>query len=103
MYLGKPVIATNWSAPAEYLNESNGAPVRYRLITLDRNHGPYSKGQTWADPDLVHAAEWMQRLATDRALGLRLGEAARATIERLFSNEAVGARYQQRLEAIASW
>lgn len=103
MYLGKPVIATDWSATAEYLNATNGAPVRAPLITIDRNHGPYAKGQTWAEPDIDHAAEWMQRLFKDRALGERLGAAARQTIEREFSLKAVGVRYRRRLETIASW
>lgn len=103
MYLGKPVIATDWSATSEYLNATNGAPVPATLVTLEKNHGPYAKGQTWANPDLDAAARWMQRLFSDRALGERLGAAARATIEREFSLKAIGARYQRRLEAIASW
>ncbi|HEU5080000.1 MAG TPA: glycosyltransferase family 4 protein [Opitutaceae bacterium] len=103
MYLGKPVIATNWSATAEFLNESNGAPVRFTLKTLERNYGPYAKGQTWAEADVAHAAEWMKRLFEDRALAERLGAAARATIERQYSLKAIGERYRARLEAIASW
>lgn len=103
MYLGKPVIATDWSATAEFVDETNGCPVRARLITLERNHGPYAKGQTWADPETDHAAEWMQRLFADRALGERLGAAARRTIEEKFAPAAIGARYRRRLEAIAGW
>ncbi len=103
MYLGKPVIATDWSATAEYLDSTNGAPVRAKLMTLDRSHGPYSKGQSWADPDLDHAAEWMQRLARDRALGAELGKHAQAKIERDYSRRAIGERYRRRLDAIASW
>src|SRR4051812_22612709 len=96
MFLGKPVIATDWSGTAELLDEGNGCPVRCALVTLDRNHGPYAKGQTWADPEVDHAAEWMQRLAGDDALGRRLGAAARATIEEKFSPAAIGARYRRR-------
>jgi glycosyltransferase involved in cell wall biosynthesis len=103
MYLGKPVIATDWSATAEYLNTENGCPVRAKLVTLERSHGPYSKGQIWADPDVAHAAEWMQRLYHDRTLAARLGAAARETVEKRFSPEVIGARYRRRLEAIASW
>jgi glycosyltransferase involved in cell wall biosynthesis len=103
MYLGKPVIATHWSATAEYLNESNGCPVRAQLVTLDRNHGPYAKGQTWAEPDIDQAAAWMVRLFQDPALGVRLGAAGRQTMESRFSPAAIGARYRQRLDAIASW
>lgn len=103
MYLGKPVIATDWSGSAEFVHAGNGCPVRCSLVTLDRNHGPYARGQTWADPDPAHAAEWMVRLTQDRALAARLGDAARATIEERFSPAAIGARYRRRLEAIAGW
>src|SRR3954463_11057233 len=51
MYLGKPVISTNWSATAEFVDETNGCPVRAPLVTLAENHGPYAKGSTWANPD----------------------------------------------------
>jgi glycosyltransferase involved in cell wall biosynthesis len=103
MYLGKPVISTDWSGTAEFVTADNGCPVRCELVTLDRNHGPYSRGQIWAAPAVDHAAEWMQRLFHDRELGQRLGNAARVTIEKNYSPGAIGARYRQRLEAIASW
>ncbi|MEI6107118.1 MAG: glycosyltransferase family 4 protein [Opitutae bacterium] len=103
MYLGKPVISTDWSASAEFVHEGNGCPVRYTLVKLDRSHGPYSKGQTWAEPDIAHAAEWMQRLFADRSLGLTLGASARVTMEQKFSPAAIGVRYRRRLEAIAGW
>lgn len=103
MYLGKPAVSTDWSGSAEFVGAGNGCPVRCALVTLDRNHGPYAKGQTWADPDLDHAADWMRRLAGDDALRGRLGAAARATIEAKFSPAAIGALYRQRLESIASW
>jgi hypothetical protein len=77
--------------------------VRAPLITLTENHGPYAKGQTWADPDIGHAATHMRTLFTDRALCARLGAAARATIAEKFSPAAIGARYRRRLEAIAGF
>jgi len=103
MYLGKPVISTDWSATAEFITPATGCPVRATTVTLDRNHGPYAKGQTWAEPDTGHAAEWMNRLVADRALAASLGAAAQAAIERDFSPAAIGARYRRRLEAIAGW
>ena len=103
MYLGKPVISTDWSGTAEYVSTTNGCPVRCALVTLDRDHGPYAKGQTWAEPDVDHAAEWMSRLFADRALARSLGSAARVTIEERFSPAIIGARYKRRLETIAGW
>ncbi|HVU35680.1 MAG TPA: glycosyltransferase family 4 protein [Opitutaceae bacterium] len=103
MYLGKPVIATNWSATAEYVTPENGCPVRARLVTLEQNHGPYAKGSTWADPDADHAAEHMRRLFADRELAARLGAAAQQTITTRFSPIAIGTRYRRRLECIAAF
>jgi glycosyltransferase involved in cell wall biosynthesis len=103
MLLGKPVISTDWSATAEFVHAGNGCPVRAPLVTLDRSHGPYSKGSTWADPDPDHAAEHMRALFTDRTLAARLGAAAQATIRTQYSPAAIGARYRQRLEQIASF
>jgi glycosyltransferase involved in cell wall biosynthesis len=102
MYLGKPVISTDWSATAEFVTHANGCPVRARLVALDRNHGPYAKGQFWADPDVDDAAAHMRRLFSDRTLCARLGAAARATIEERFSPAVIGARYRRRLETIAA-
>lgn len=101
MYLGKPVIATDWSASAEFVNETNGCPVRCSEVVLERSYGPYGKGSRWAEPDIEHAAWWMQRLYGDRALAKRLGDEARKTIETRFSPAVIGARYRKRLEAIA--
>ncbi len=103
MFLGKPVIATDWSATAEFITSENGCPVRAKVVTLDRNHGPYAKGGTWAEPDIAHAADWMRRLSADPGLARRLGAAARATIESRFAPAVIGARYRQRLEYIATF
>lgn len=103
MLLGKPVISTDWSATAEFVHASNGCPVRAKLIALDRNHGPYRRGSTWADPDPSHAAEHMQILFSDRALGAKLGAAAQETMRTRFSPSIIGARYRQRLEQIAAF
>ncbi|HXN34752.1 MAG TPA: glycosyltransferase [Opitutaceae bacterium] len=102
MYLGKPVIATDWSATSEYLNAGNGLPVRYSLVELQESHGPYSKGSTWAEPDIGHAAQLMREIASSPAQASNIGSAARRTIEERFSPTVIGALYRRRLEAIAS-
>lgn len=102
MYLGKPVIATNWSANAEYLDDSNACPVPARLITLERTIGPYARGQTWADPAIDEAAAAMRRLFEEPELRERLGAAARTTIEARFAPVVIGERYKKRLAAIVA-
>jgi len=71
------------------------------LIALDRSHGPYARGQIWADPDVDHAAEQMRRIYSDTELQARLGRAARIRIEERFSPALIGDRYRRRLEAVA--
>ncbi|MBE2215922.1 MAG: glycosyltransferase [Opitutaceae bacterium] len=103
MFLGKPVVSTDWSATAEFVTADNGCPVRASIIELTENHGPYTKGQRWADPEIEHAAWHMRRLVEDRALRERLGAAAAATIRHEFSPERIGAMYAERLRAMALW
>jgi glycosyltransferase involved in cell wall biosynthesis len=101
MYLGKPVISTDWSATAEFVDRSNGYPVSYSLSELTENHGPYARGATWAEADVGHASELMRKVVSDPVDAARIGAAARRTIEERFSPAVVGARYRRRLEAIA--
>src|SRR5262249_33541663 len=68
MGMGKPVIATNYSANVDFMNEGNSLPVRYRLVPIERTAGPYRRGAIWADPDVGHAAEQMRRVVEDRDL-----------------------------------
>jgi glycosyltransferase involved in cell wall biosynthesis len=75
--------------------------VRYRLLPLEKNHGPYGKGQIWAEADPDHAADWMRRLHADAGLCAQLGASAHATIVARFSPKVIGARYRKRLEGIA--
>ena len=103
MYLGKPVISTDWSATAEFVRPSNGCPVRCKVVPIEKTHGPYVKGQLWAEPDIAHAAEWMRLLFTDPALAASLGSAAKMTIETEFSPAVIGAKYRRRLESIATF
>jgi GT2 family glycosyltransferase/glycosyltransferase involved in cell wall biosynthesis len=103
MYLGKPVITTDWSGTAEFVNVTNGCPVNYRLLTLDCDYGPYLRGQTWADPDIDQAAHWMRSLVDDRSFRESLGRRAATDIRRSFSPKTIGRRYQRRLESFSLW
>lgn len=103
MLLGKPVISTDWSATAEFVDETCGCPVRCQLVELKETHGPYAKGQIWAEPDVAHAAEWMRRLVDDPALARRLAAAARERIQQRFAPAVIGARYQRRLATFTLW
>jgi glycosyltransferase involved in cell wall biosynthesis len=79
MLLGKPVVATDWSATLEFMDEGCAALVRSRLVAVEDPRGVYAiRDAAWADPDLRHAADWLRRLADDPVLRRSLGEAGRA-------------------------
>jgi glycosyltransferase involved in cell wall biosynthesis len=80
MYLGKPVIATNWSSNIEFMNAEVACMVEYALIEIDHDVGPYKKGTRWADPDVSNAARYINRLYSDPALRATLGGKAAAHI-----------------------
>jgi len=94
------VVATNWSGNVDYMRPGNSMPVDYRLITLQEDHGPYLRGQIWADPDIDHAARAMRELVANPQLAAELGAKARFTIEEEFSPAAVGRMIRRRLSAI---
>ena len=100
MLLGKPVIATDYSANTDFMTAANSFPVRYRLVPIERDHGPYRAGWRWAEPDEEHAAEQMRTVFTDRELARRVGDRAREDVRRELSNAAVGRILRRRLERI---
>ena len=78
---GTPCIATNWSANTEFMNADVACMVDYTLVTLNHEVGPYKQGSHWAEPDVVQAAEYMQKLFEDREYGRQMAEKAKAFIE----------------------
>jgi glycosyltransferase involved in cell wall biosynthesis len=101
MYLGKPVIGTDWSGNRDFMDATNSCPVRCSLVRLDEDHGPYNRGQVWADPDIEHAAWYMRRILHERAWAQELAQRGQDTIRSRFSPQAVGRLYAERLSALA--
>lgn len=68
---GVPTIATNWSAPAEYLNDYDHAfPLPFRMTPYrDMLRHYRSDGLSWAEADVIAAAHILKTLAhaNDRA------------------------------------
>jgi glycosyltransferase involved in cell wall biosynthesis len=100
MYLGKPVIATGWSGNMDFMNINNSLPVNYALVELDNDCMHYPKGSVWADPDLDHAAEQMQKVVNDTNWGTSIGLNAAREMRNNFSAKSVGHFMVDRLQAI---
>lgn len=97
MYLGKPVIGTNWSGNVDFMNEHNSCLVDYSLVNLGKDYGPYKAYQHWAEPNISHAAEYMKRLYFDPEYYKFIAKNGKDTIRMDFSPSIVGAKIKQRL------
>lgn len=102
MFLGKPVIATNWSGNTEFMRQDNSLPVNYTLVKIAKDIGVYRAGQMWAEADVDHAAALMAQVVADPSLRARISKEARRTMREEFSPAVIGQRIQARLAYIQS-
>jgi glycosyltransferase involved in cell wall biosynthesis len=100
MYLGKPVIATNWSGNVDFMNENNSSLVDFTLKNIEENYGPYIKDQQWAEPEIDHAAFLMKQMVDDIDYANRIGLQAKKTILIKYSPKNIGRIYKIRLNQI---
>jgi glycosyltransferase involved in cell wall biosynthesis len=100
MACGKPVVSTTYSGPRDFFDQNNGYPVRFELVELQEDHGPYPRGSHWAEPDEGHAAAEMRRLVADKDERGRLAARARRDLEERYSFEAVGKNLLRRIEEV---
>lgn len=100
MALGKPVVATAYSGPRDFLDESTGYPVRWRPSVLRAALPPYPAETRWAEPDEEHAVDSLARVVSDRAESRRRAEAGRRRMESSYSLEGAGRRVAERLDEL---
>lgn len=110
MALGKPVIATGYSSNMDFMTEANSFPVRYRLREItaaDHADQPlfrqmYAAGQSWAEPELEHAADLMRYVIDHPEEARSRAAQAKNDLATGWSYEAVGKRMGERFRELAS-
>jgi len=102
MALGKPVIATGFSANLDFMTAENSYLVRHRETLVGPEGENYPAHGTWAEPDLDHAAQLMREVWEDPAQARDRGERAQREIAEHFSLEAVGQVARERLKRLAA-
>ncbi|WP_286137019.1 glycosyltransferase [Bacillus sp. 7894-2] len=100
MYLGKPVIVTNWSGNTDFTKPHNSFLVNFTLSKISKDHGPYHADQLWAEPDISHAATLMKTIAGNQQHARRIGVQGKKTIVRKFSPLTVGNMYKEHLKRL---
>jgi glycosyltransferase involved in cell wall biosynthesis/tetratricopeptide (TPR) repeat protein len=95
MACGKPVIGTEWSGTASFLNAETGYPVSCQVVDVPEvgwREIPTYKGHRWAEPELLSLVEQLQTVEARREESASRGAAAKSKVTRLYSREAVGKR-----------
>lgn len=101
MLLGTPVIATDWSANTEFMNDDVSCMVRTEVVPLEEDIPPYHKGDHWAQPDEKEAAQWMYRLYIDPTFRKEKIQRAREHIVTTLSYERATEKIQSRIEELS--
>lgn len=102
MGMGKPVIATDYGGSTDFVNVANSYPVAYHLIDIDKDYGPYQQGQTWADPDIDHAAQLMRHVFEHYDEAQAKGQRAAADMVAWYGHETMARKMIARLKIITS-
>jgi len=103
MLMGKPAIATGWSANTDFMTNRNAFLVDFRIVEIDKDHGPYKAGMHWSDPDLDDAAKAMQFVfANDIDVRLR-AQRAKADMVNYYSPAIAGRLIGDRLAYIRNY
>jgi len=100
MMYGKPVIATGYSGNVDFMSDADSFLVPYRMVTIDRTHGPYKAGYHWADPDLDYACDLMRYVESNREAAAQVGAEARAKVRQVLDPAVIGVSVRARLEEL---
>jgi hypothetical protein len=102
MALGKLALGTGWSGNLDFMTPQNSLLVGHKLIRLRRDEYPHWQGQSWAEPDVAHAADLLRPFLGDETRGRALALRGQRDVLRSHGHRAVGLRILARLREIAS-
>lgn len=90
MLCGKPVVSTDWSATAEFIDHSCGVPVDYDLIPVQDPRDVYQLANAyWAEPNCDVAAQKVNKLVKNPDYRFALGDAACKRAREQFNSQSL--------------
>jgi glycosyltransferase involved in cell wall biosynthesis len=98
---GKPVVATGFGGPLDYLPPDDAYLVRSRLVPVRNDLGKpsFTDDQQWAEPDSAHAGQLIRHVFTRRDEASERGLRLQTRILEEFSEQAVVERFMRLIEA----
>ena len=98
MASGKIVVATEYGGVTDFLNESPGYPIPYKMTPVEENQYPYGENQMWADPSVPDAAIALQEIYKNFDQAISRANTGRQLINDKFSFKSVGNKLQSFFE-----
>lgn len=100
MYLGKPVIATGYSANIEFMTVNNSYLVKYNLVKTGNEYSFSTDKDFWADADINHAADLMKYAVEHPEEVKKIALQGQADILKNLSPIKIGEKIEARLKYI---
>jgi ADP-heptose:LPS heptosyltransferase len=94
---GKPIVATAYAGPLDYLDAESHELVRHTMCSVQQSYAYYHPAMRWAAPDPDHAIERMRWVRENPNAAREKAEKASRQITENFSLEVVGLLARERL------
>jgi hypothetical protein len=102
MALGKLALGTGWSGNLDFMTPQNSLLVRHTLAPLAPDAYPHWQGQSWAEPDVAHAAALLRPFLADATRGRAIAMRGQGDVLRSHGDRAVGLRVLAQLVQIVA-
>jgi len=102
MACGLPVIATDWSAQHDFLNDEVAYPLKVARLVPAKARCPLYDGFRWAEPSYEHLRFLMRRVFENRAEALQVGLRGSAFAHANFTWDRTARKIIGRLEEMDS-
>lgn len=100
MLLGVPTISTNYSSTTEFQDRDCSCLVDWQRKKVGADIYPYKKENTWAEPNIDQAAEYMKKLYADREYYERIRINGREKIKTTLNLEKIIRLIKMRMDEI---
>jgi len=100
MACGLPVIATDWSAHRDFMNESNAYPLPVDSLVAAEAKCPYYRGFKWAEPSFAELRRLMRHVYSNKDEARAKGSKASAEVRDAWTWTSAAGKILARLDAI---
>jgi protein-tyrosine phosphatase len=101
MFMGKPVVATDYSATTDFISEATGFPVKYQMTPVfGMPWENYVGTDEWADINIIDAKKQMRYVYEHQEEAKQKGLVGQQFIKDNFSYEKVGQLIKERINDI---